>query len=332
VGIPSFCRARGFFCSTINKKEGSVKRLASIHIALGVALVLLVACSPATSTEPGAITDDHGRTVNIEEIPQRIVSLAPSVTEILFALDLGSQVVGVTDYCDYPEELQERIDTGEIQTVGSYFPGFNLEVIVALEPDVAFAIGATVPDYVDDLDELGIPAIVLNAEDIDGIFHDIELVGQVTGKEAEAEALVADLEGQIDEVVATVADASIPSVFYGSDVSDPGALWTAGNGTFIDALITMAGGENIAAEVGGWTTFGLEVLVDANPDVIVLGGALWGVSADEVASRTGWKDMDAVKNGNIYAIDDTPLVRPGPRIAEGLELLAGFIHPELFEE
>ncbi|MCK4964493.1 MAG: ABC transporter substrate-binding protein, partial [Dehalococcoidia bacterium] len=162
-------------------------------------------------------------------------------------------------------------------------------------------------------------------------FHDIELVGEVTGKEAEAAALNADLEEQISEIVATVANALTPSIFYGADVSDPTVPWTAGNGTFIDAFITLAGGENIAGEVDGWTTFSLEVLVNANPDIIVLGGALWGISAEDVTSHPAWQDIDAVKNGKVFAIDDTPLVRPGPRIADGLELLAGLIHPELFE-
>ena len=316
-----------------------MKKIALILLALGVTLALMIACTPtlgptATPTPtptPIQVTDDHGRTVSIAEIPQRIVSLAPSATEILFALGLGDKVVGVTDYCDYPPELLDKINATEIQRVGSYFPGFNLETIVALEPDVAFAIGATVPDYVNDLEGLGIATVALNAKDIDGIFHDIELVGEVTGKDAEAEALTADLEEQIDEIVDTVANASIPSIFYGSDVSDPSALWTAGNGTFIDAFITMAGGENIAGGVEGWTTFSLEVLIDYNPDIIVLGGALWGVSAEEVAGRAGWQDLDAVKSGYIFAIDDTLLVRPGPRIADGLELLAGLIHPELFD-
>ncbi len=309
-----------------------MKRLALILFFSTLVLASGIACVPVTPPGPGVITDDHGRMVNIAEIPERIVSLAPSATEILFALGLGDKVVGVTNFCDYPEELVEKIETGEIQRVGAPFPGFSLEPIVGLEPDVAFAIGATVPDYIYDLEEYGIPAIVLNAEDIDGISHDIELVGEVTGKKADAEALLADLAAQIDEIVATVANASTPSVFYGADVSDPNTLWTAGNGTFIDALIVLAGGENIAGEVEGWTTFSLEVLIDANPDVIVLGGVLWGVSAEEVASRTGWLDLDAVKYGRIYAIDDTPLVRPGPRIGAGLELLAGLIHPELFEE
>ncbi|TEU02588.1 MAG: ABC transporter substrate-binding protein [Dehalococcoidia bacterium] len=317
-----------------------MKKLALSLIALGIALILagvlvpVIAPSststPLTTTWPLEITDDHGRTVNIAETPERIVSLAPSITEILFALDLGDKVVGVTDYCDYPEELVEKIETGETQRIGAPFPSFNLEIIVDLMPDIAFAIGATVPDYVDDLVGLGIPTIILQPEIIDDIFHDIELVGIIVGKQGDAAALVADLEDDIDEIVAKVANAPVQSVFYGVDVSDPAMLWTVGNGTFIDDLITLAGGDNIAGNLEGWPTYNLEDLVNSNPDVIVLGGANWGVSAEEVASRPIWQDLDAVKNGNIYAIDDTTLVRPGPRIANGLELLAGLIHPEFF--
>jgi iron complex transport system substrate-binding protein len=319
-----------------------VKRLALILIALGSALILAGALIPfaASSTSSSSntiqsleITDDHGRTVTIADITERVISLAPSATEILFALGVGDKVVGVTDYCDYPEELAEKIDTGEIQKVGAPFPGFNLETIVDLKPDVVFAIGATVPDYVCDLDELGIPVIVLNAKDIDAIFHDIELVGEVSNKEEEAAVLVAVLGDDIDENLYKVSAASVVrAVFYGVDVSDPALLWTAGNGTFIDALINLAGGVNIAGDLEGWPTYNLEDLVDTNPDVIVLGGANWGVSAEEVAGRLVWEDLDAVKNERIYAIDDTTLVRPGPRIAEGLELLATLIHPELFED
>ncbi|HUU63884.1 MAG TPA: ABC transporter substrate-binding protein [Dehalococcoidia bacterium] len=318
-----------------------MKRLALILIALGSALILAGALLPVTASSTSSpsntkqsleITDDHGRTVTIADIPERVISLAPSATEILFALGVGDKVVGVTDYCDYPEELVEKIDTGEIQKVGAPFPGFNLETIVDLKPDVVFAIGATVPDYVYDLDELGIPAIVLNAKDIDGIFHDIELVGEVSGKEEEAEVLVADLGDDIDEIVAKVSGVSIRAVFYGVDVSNPALLWTAGNGTFIDALIALAGGVNIAGDLEGWPTYNLEDLVDTNPDIIVLGGALWGVSTADVVSKPVWEDLDAIKNERIFAIDDTTLVRPGPRIAEGLELLATLIHPELFED
>ena len=315
-----------------------MRSLAFISFALVVALILMTACTttpastPTPTPGPITITDDLNRTVTVAEIPQRIVSLSPSNTEILFALDLGDKVVGVTDFCDYPEELLVQIDSGEIQRVGTTFPGFNLETIVDLEPDVAFAIGATVPEYVTDLEGLGIPVIILQPEDIDGIFSDIELVGEVTGKEAEAETLIADLAELIDEIVAKVADAPLPRVFYGTDVSDPNTLYTVGSGTFIDALITLAGGENITGGLEGWTTYNLEDLVYSNPNIVVTGGANWGVSAEEVASRLVWQDLDAVKNGKIFAIDDTPLVRPGPRIADGLELLAGLIHPELFKD
>ncbi len=315
-----------------------MRSLAFISFSLVVALTLMTACTttpastPTPTPGPITITDDLNRTVTVAEIPQRIVSLSPSNTEILFALDLGDKVVGVTDFCDYPEELLAKIDAGEIQRVGTTFPGFNLETIVDLEPDVAFAIGATVPEYVTDLEGLGIPVIILQPEDIDGIFSDIELVGEVTGKEAEAETLIADLAELIDEIVAKVADAPLPRVFYGTDVSNPNTLYTVGSGTFIDALITLAGGENITGGLEGWTTYNLEDLVYSNPNIVVIGGANWGVSAEEVASRLVWQDLDAVKNGKIFAIDDTPLVRPGPRIADGLELLAGLIHPELFKD
>jgi len=315
-----------------------MRSLAMILFSLVVALTLMTACTttpastPTPTPGPITITDDLNRTVTVAEIPQRIVSLSPSNTEILFALDLGDKVVGVTDFCDYPEELLAKIDAGEIQRVGTTFPGFNLETIVDLEPDVAFAIGATVPEYVTDLEGLGIPVIILQPEDIDGIFSDIELVGEVTGKEAEAETLIADLAELIDEIVAKVADAPLPRVFYGTDVSNPNTLYTVGSGTFIDALITLAGGENITGGLEGWTTYNLEDLVYSNPNIVVIGGANWGVSAEEVASRLVWQDLDAVKNGKIFAIDDTPLVRPGPRIADGLELLAGLIHPELFKD
>ncbi|MCK4698148.1 MAG: ABC transporter substrate-binding protein, partial [Dehalococcoidia bacterium] len=247
-----------------------MKSLALILLAIVVTIASITACNPVTPPGPGVITDDHGRTVDIAETPERIVSLAPSITEILFALDLGDKVVGVTDYCDYPEELVEKIDAGEIQRVGAPWPGFSLETIVSLDPDLAFAIGDTVPDYVNDLEGLEIPTIILQPEIIDDIFHDIELVGIIVGKQGDAAALVADLEDDIDEIVAKVANAPVRSVFYGVDVSDQAMLWTVGNGTFIDDLITLAGGDNIAGNLEGWPTYNLEDLVNSNPDVIVL--------------------------------------------------------------
>ena len=287
--------------------------------------------TPTPAPQEREIVDDLGRIVTLEEIPQRIVSLAPSNTEILFALDLGDRVVGVSDFCDYPEELLDRIDAGEIQRVGSEWPGFSLETIVSLVPDVAFAIGETVPDYVDDLEGLGIPVAMLQPQDIAGILGDIELVGEITGKEEEAEELVDEMHEHMVSICATTATAAArPTIFYELDATNPALPWTAGSGTFIDILITLAAGENIASGVEGWTTFSLEEILSCDPDMIILGDYPW-VSPEDVLAREGWETLSAVQNEAIYGIDVDQVSRPGPRIFDGLEQLAEIIHPELFE-
>jgi len=281
---------------------------------------------------PMEITDDLGRTVVIEEAPQRIISLAPSNTEILFAIDLGDKVKGVTDFCDYPQELLDKIVTGAIVRVGSTWPGFSLETIVSLIPDIAFAIGVTVPDYVDALESLGIPVVMLEPPDIAGIFKDIELVGKITGNSVEAEELINNMKAHMAAICAKTATAtSTPTVFYEIDGWEPERPWTAGSGTFIDTLITLAAGENIANDVAGWYQISLEVLTDRDPEIIILGDCEWGVSPESVMARPGWGGITAVINGAIFCIDSDLVSRPGPRIFDGLEALARLIHPELFE-
>lgn len=301
------------------------KLLIGVSLVLALALVLLWAIGYGTKQRAvGTIVDDLGRTVNIDRIPQRILSLAPSNTEILFALGLGDKVVGVTDFCDYPEEAKSK------PKVGAPFPGFNLETIVSLKPDLVLSIAGSV---VEQLEQLGLTVVVLQAEDMDGILRDIELVGRITGKEEWSNTITQKIRERTSQIESiAVAAENKPKVFFGVDVSNPSQLWTAGSGTFIDAFITLAGGENIAADVAGWLTFSLEELVNSNPDVIILGGAQWGVSAQEVSSREVWRDLEAVKQGRIYAINDDLLVRPGPRVLQGLEDLARLLHPELFSQ
>jgi iron complex transport system substrate-binding protein len=281
---------------------------------------------------PVEITDDLGRTVVIEQAPQRIVSLAPSNTEILFAIDLGAKVKGVTDFCDYPQELLDKIGTGAIVRVGSTWPGFSLETIVSLIPDIAFAIGVTVPDYVDALESLGIPVVMLEPPDIAGIFKDIELVGEITGNSVEAEALINEMKAHMAAICTKTASATeTPTVFYEVDGSTPAMPWTAGSGTFIDTLITLAAGDNIASDTPGWYQINLEVLTDRDPEIIILGDCEWGVSPESVMAREGWGGITAVINEAIFCIDSDLVSRPGPRIFDGLEALAKIIHPELFE-
>ncbi|MFW6125695.1 MAG: helical backbone metal receptor [Chloroflexota bacterium] len=287
--------------------------------------------TPTPTPEPKEIVDDLGRTVVLEETPQRIVSLAPSNTEVLFALGLGDKVVGVSDFCDYPQELLDRIDAGDIVRVGSEWPGFSLETIVSLTPDVAFAIGETVPDYVEDLEGLGVPVAILQPHSIAGIFHDIELVGQIADEEQAAQDLIVEMQDHMVSICETTADGETePTVFYELDATNPALPWTAGSGTFIDILITLAGGDNIASGLEDWAQFSLEELVASDPDMIILGDYPW-VSPEDVMGREGWQDLSAVQNEAIYSIDPDLVSRPGPRIFDGLEDLAAIIHPELFE-
>ncbi|HAL62789.1 MAG TPA: hypothetical protein DCP08_10345, partial [Chloroflexi bacterium] len=236
------------------------------------------------------------------------------------------KVVGVTDFCDYPEEARE------IERVGGVEP--NLEKIVDLEPDLVLYIGGAAQlEKTQTMEDLGLTVLVLAPSDIEGIFADIELVGRATGTEDEAADLVSELRARMDGVLSRVAQAERqPLVFYELDATDPTRPWTAGPGSFIDALITMTGGINLGASAGmEWAQFSTEEIIAQDPEIIILGDANYGVTVESVEERPGWGVMTAVKEGAIYPIDDTLVSRPGPRIVDGLEELARIIHPEIFK-
>lgn len=296
---------------------------------LMIILLLAVGCAQVRPTvAPSAVTvvDDAQRTVEIKGVPERIVSLAPSNTEILFALGLGDKVVGVTDFCDYPEEAKE------IEKIGFVEP--NLEKIVDLEPDLVLYIGGAAQlEKTQTMEDLGLTVLVLTPSDIEGIFVDIELVGRATGSEDKAARLVSELRARMDEVLSRVTQAERkPLVFYELDATDPTRPWTAGPGSFIDTLITMAGGVNLGASAEmEWAEFSTEEVIAQDPEIIILGDANYGVTVESVKERPGWGVITAVKEGAIYPIDDNLVSRPGPRIVDGLEELAKIIHPELFQ-
>lgn len=298
-----------------------------LSILVVVTLVVSIGFACATTTTPGTLTDDLGRTIELEQYPERIVSLAPSNTEILFALGLGNKVIGITNYCDYPEEARDK------PRVGAPFPGFSLETIVDLDPNLVVAFGYTAPPIVPQLEELGIPVIVLAPEDIDGILNDIKLIGRATGKEGKAIELTNQMKARIDAVVAKTQDAPRPRVFWEFDATDPATPWTAGPGSFNDLLIDLAGGENIGA-TGASSAFQMstEEIISADPEIIILGDFQFGTTVDDVLERPGWGGITAVVNNAIYPITDPNITdRSGPRIVDGLELLAQIIHPELFD-
>ena len=276
--------------------------------------------------QPGTYTDDMGREVAIDQIPQRIVSFGPSITEILFALGLEEKVVGVGDYSDYPEAAKLKPKVG-----GAFNP--SLEKIVELEPDLVLTVKQEQLNM--ELDALGIRFMVLDPKDIDGIFKDIELIGKVTGTKKRAEELIKNMQDSVSQVLAQVKDVPKVRVFFIVDATDLTLPWTAGTGSFIDALITMAGGENIAAKgQDAWVQFSLEQIVSSNPEVIIIQtmtGGIPTVSKEVLEASPAWGEMTAVKQDKMRFIDGDLVSRPGPRIVQGLEEMVKIIHPELFD-
>lgn len=300
-------------------------------LLLSVGLVASCAGSPSqegteeTTPVSVTITDDLGREVTVEATPASVVSLAPSATEILFALDLGDAVVAVTEACDYPAEARNR------PKVGPYY-STSLEMIVDQDPDVVFTDGH---DPVGgEVEKLGIPLVVLQPDGIPGVLKDIELAAKVMGAEQEGGRLVAGLQERLDAVAAKAAQAEDrPGVFFEIDASDPVKPWTAGPGSLVDAMIGLAGGRNVVTGGGDWAQIDLEELLSAGPEIILLSDYPY-VTPDDVVGRAGaWQELPAVRQNRVYAISDPSLTsRPGPRIIDGLEEMAGILHPELFPE
>jgi len=267
-----------------------------------------------------------GREVRIEKAPQRIVSHVPAITEILFALGLAERVAGVSDYCNYPPQAELK------PKVGGFFNP-SVEMIVALNPDLVLTNG-DVKYLVTQLDELGITFIILYPEDIDGILENIELVGRVTATETRAREVIEDMQARISQVTTKVKGAPRVRVFYTFATTDLNNPWTAGPGSFVDSLITLAGGENIGAKApAAWVQFNIEEVVSSDPEIIIV-DASHGTAVtpiEELKQHPVWRQITAIKQNRVYPIDGDLVNRPGPRIIQALEEIASSLHPELFE-
>ncbi|MBN1304357.1 MAG: ABC transporter substrate-binding protein [Anaerolineales bacterium] len=293
--------------------------------------LLLSACGgsvPGLAPRTETIRDAFGREVTLSGTPQRIISLAPSVTEMLFAVDAGGQVVGRDSYSDYPEEVQGVID------IGDGFSSLNTELILSLEPDLILAAEITSLEQISQLEDLGLSVFVVpNPLDFEELYQRLELVAHLTGHDQAVGQLVGSLKERVAAVDKTLADIQgRPLVFYELDGTDPNAPWTSGPGTFVDMIITRAGGQNLAGSMDGqWVQVSLEVLVMQDPDLILLGSAHWGgVTPEDVSARAGWETLTAVQDGRVYTFDDNTVSRPGPRLVDGYEAMAKQLHPELF--
>jgi iron complex transport system substrate-binding protein len=330
--------------------EGSPipRRCRAAALALG-ALLLVGACtsgsSPAATPTPAAsatsipsptptpgptqapfpltVRDDEGTSVTIPARPQRIVSLSPANTEIVWALGAGDRQVGGTDADDFPAEAAGLPDVVKRIVV-------DVESIVALEADLVLASGGgfTSPDAVQRLRTLGLPVVVVYAADVPGVLADIELIGSVIGETPAAVEMTDAMRSRIEAVSdATGRAAARPRTFYELDAT--GAIFGPADASFVVGMIELAGGTPVTT--GSTTVYqiSLERLVAADPEVILLGDAAYGVTADIVAARPGWEGMTAVREGAIYPVDDIVVTRPGPRLVEGLLALVRAIHPEL---
>ncbi|KHO61231.1 iron ABC transporter substrate-binding protein [Thermoanaerobacter sp. YS13] len=269
---------------------------------------------------PLKVTDFLGREVTIDKKPQRIVSLAPSTTELIYALGAGNKVVGVTDFDNYPPEVKD------VPKVGG-FKGPNVEAITAQKPDIIFASTLSGKEQMESLEKMGIPVVMLEAKNIDQIYQSIRIIGQITGTEKKGEELIKQMQDKIKEINDKVKDLPKVSVFYLVSLD---GNWTAGKGTFIDELINLAGGKNVAEDVNGWAQYSVEELVKKNPDVIITSPHAGNVK--DIKNMAGYKDTNAVKNDKIFVISNDDIIsRASNRIVLGLEEIAKFLHPEAFK-
>jgi len=298
------------------------KQVFNINILFLIIALLLTGCSPDNQVpvkQNIEVLDGLGRTVNLSSVPQKIISLAPSNTEILFAIGAGPQVVGRDEFSDFPVEAKG------ITSVGGSMGKYSLEQISALHPDLILAAEINTREQVKSFEDLGLNVYYLsNPKDLDGLYQNILIIGQITGKDKESKVLVESLQNRVKVVTDMQKQETKPvKVFYEMDGSEPSKPWTAGKGSYVDVLLTLAGGTNVANDAGvGWIQYSQEALIVADPDVILLGDAAYGVTKESVTSRAGWDTLSAVMNNRIYPFDDNLVSRPGPRLVDALEQLS----------
>ncbi|MHC1785201.1 MAG: ABC transporter substrate-binding protein [Anaerolineaceae bacterium] len=290
--------------------------------------VVVVTEAATISAFPMTITDDNGREVTIDSIPTKIVSLSPSITEILFAVGAGPVVIGDTEYCDYPPEAVTLTKIG-----GYSAKSMSIETIVSLDPDLVLAEGGGHKAAIEALEQAKITVVAIDSKSFDDIYANIELVGRITDNNFKAAAVVGEMKARVDtieEKVASIPEGERLTVFW--EVWDE-PLMTAGPRTFISQMIQLAGGDSIFPELTeDWPAVSAEEVVKRKPAVI-MGPDSHGdkLLAEQLAARSGWDQVDAVKNNRIFIIDGNTSSRPGPRIVDALESIAKSLYPDLFK-
>lgn len=324
----------------MNKLRGTV-----FLIVLALLSMLLIGCTSEVekdiqnnvdeNIEEGnykvQVTDDIGNSITITEKPEKVISIAPSITEILFSIGAEDKVVGVSDYCDYPTEALEKEKVGDALAI-------NIEKILELDPDVVFLYSESSTEAIDQIQDNGIHTIVYESETIDDIFSNILEIGRIMDVEENADEVVSEMKQKRDYIINKVKDTENVRVFY--QIWDE-PLMTAGQGSFIHELINLAGGENIAADVeDAYPQYSAESMIEKDPEVYIapahtaeseyLNSEEIEELRNNIKSRPGYDAMTAIKNDRIELLDPNIVSRPGVRIIEALELFAKAIHPEIF--
>jgi iron complex transport system substrate-binding protein len=300
---------------------------ASISSTPAPSATLTATPTETATSAPIRLTDGTGTVITLPGPAVRIVALGPSNVEILFAIGAQDQIAGCDLSSDYPPESKP------LAVIADY-PILNVESIVALQPDLVLAAEIISPEQIHALRALGLRVFYLaNPTSLpDGLFANIRSIGSLSGRTPQAEELIAGLKSRFDAVREKAATAAFaPLVYFELDATDPARPFVAGPGSFVDMLIRLAGGRNMAAALSSaWAQISAEEILHQDPDVILLGDTGFGVTLASVAARPGWRNLKAVKSGSVYAVDSNLVLRPGPRLADGLEIVARRIHPEIF--
>ena len=302
-----------------NRAAGIGEPVRGGRVALKLALLVLLTATVAEPSRAAPISakDARGRIITLSSVPKRIVSLAPAVTEILFAVGAGPRVVGVTSYCDYPAEAKRVPKIGDFRA--------SVEKVIARKPDLIVASASANAQVIPQLERLRIPLFVVDTQTVTQVMDSILGVGHITGAEPGAARVVRSMHERIASVRGSVSRAkSRPRVLVVVDVSGP---WVAGRGNYMDDLVSMAGGINIARDAGpGWPRYSAEKAIVGKPDVMLVTDR----HAPRIGQVPGWSRLPAVAKNRVYSDLPISFVRPGPRLPDALESVARILHPQLF--
>ena len=301
--------------------------------------MLLAACSEEATTDetkkstpaavekaagPYTVVDDRGVEVTFDAVPETIVSLQPSNTEILFSLGVGEKIVGATDYDTYPKAAQSIERVSSTVTI-------NAERIVELNPDVVVAYTTGEAEQITQLEDAGLKVFVIqSATSFDDVYTDIVQLSEVMGVEAIGDQLVTDIQAQIAAVQEKTATVEAPKKVY-YEISPSPDIWTTGSATFQQEIFVASNVENIFADQQSWLSVTEEDVITRNPELIMTTANYMENATDEILSRAGWETIQAIVNKEVYLIDGDIMSRPATRIGEAVELVAKTVYPDLFK-